>query len=213
MPRSVLKSFFQTGDKPNQEKKSDVDADVAVGSEVSGDKPSEAQFGDVIDSSLNLTDDRGLLGLKEYNSTKGYLAGDTVVKSDVIYQAKVLTQSQKEFKLTTDQAVTFRWTPIVPKPQEPVTYRIKVWQLMQGQSSTTAMKTNKPIATKDVDNVTEVTVGGIYTGPCKPPYLCDYVWSVEVLAKESSDTPIETSAGASTSTSLKLETETGASTR
>ncbi len=79
------------------------------------------------------------------------------------------------------QPITFRWTPVVPKPQTSVTYRLKVWQLMQGQNSTEAMRTNQPIVTKDVDNSTEVTVQGIYTGPCKPPYLCDFVWAVQVL--------------------------------
>ena len=77
--------------------------------------------------------------------------------------------------------VMFRWSPLVPKPKEPVTYRMKVWQLMQGQNGTTAMRTNQPIATKDVDNLTQATVNGIWTGPCKPPYLCDYIWNVQAL--------------------------------
>lgn len=120
---------------------------------------------------------------KDYNPTKQYEAGDTEVKSQVVYQAKVLTTANTEFKLDADQPVTFRWTTLVPKPQEPVTYRLKVWQLMQGQSGTQAMKSNQPIVTKDVDAGTEVTVNGIYTGPCKPPYLCDFIWNVEVMSK------------------------------
>lgn len=163
--RNVLKSFFEKGDKPTS-----------------------AQFADTIDSSLNISDDRNLLGLKEYDSTKQYQAGDTSVSSQPIYQAKVLTEDKKEFTLESTQAVTFRWTPIVPKPQEPVTYRIKVWQLMQGQNGTQAMKANQPIVTKDVDNVNEVTIEGIYTGPCKPPYLCDFIWSVEAVTKSDTST-------------------------
>ncbi len=81
--------------------------------------------------------------------------------------------------------ITFRWTAIVPKPREPVTYRLKVWQLMQGQNGTQAMRTNKPIVTKEVDNITEATVSGIYTGPCRPPYLCDYIWMVEAVTKQA----------------------------
>jgi hypothetical protein len=80
--------------------------------------------------------------------------------------------------------VTFRWTPVVPKPQQPVTYRLKVWQLMQGQSGSQAMRTNPPIVTKDVDNITQAVVTNIYTGPCRPPYLCDYVWNVQAVNKE-----------------------------
>lgn len=79
--------------------------------------------------------------------------------------------------------ITFRWTPIVPKPQEPVIYRLKVWQLMQGQNGTQAMRSNQPIVTKDVDNITETVVSGIYTGPCRPPYLCDFIWAVQVIDK------------------------------
>jgi hypothetical protein len=81
-------------------------------------------------------------------------------------------------------AVTFRWTPVIPKSKEGVTYRLKVWQLMQGQNSTQAMRTNKPIVTKDVMDVTQATVSGIYTGPCKPPYLCDFIWTVEAIAAD-----------------------------
>lgn len=175
LPRNVLKSFFQAGDKP-----------------------AESEFKDTIDSSLNLTDDKGLLGLKEYNPTKEYLVGDTVVKSDPIYQAKVLSETQKEFKLDKVQPVTFRWTPIVPKPKDSVTYRLKVWQLMQGQNSTQAMRTNQPIVTKDVDNLNEATINNLYTGPCRPPYLCEFIWDVEVVVK--TDTKIDTGTGAGTRT-------------
>jgi hypothetical protein len=171
--RDVLKGYFETGDIPTQE-----------------------DFSDTIDSALNLNDDGLSADQKQYNPTKEYVAGDTVVKSEAIYQAKVLSETQKEFKLDAVQSVTFRWTPIVPKPQEPVTYRLKVWQLMQGQNGTSAMKTNQPIVTKDVDNLTEATVSGIYTGPCKPPYLCEFIWSVEVVKKADTDAGSSSSAGA-----------------
>lgn len=100
-------------------------------------------------------------------------------------------------------ALTFRWTPVVPKPKEQVTYRLKVWQLMQGQSSTQAMRTNQPIVTKDVDNITQAIVTNIYTGPCRPPYLCDFVWSVEAVAREAAQgTP--KSFGSSTPTAFSV---------
>ena len=80
--------------------------------------------------------------------------------------------------------VVFRWTAIVPKPKEAVTYRLKVWQLMQGQNSTEAMRTNQPIITKEVVNMTQAAISNLYTGPCKPPYLCNFVWAVEVFNSE-----------------------------
>jgi hypothetical protein len=100
--------------------------------------------------------------------------------------------------------VTFRWTPLVPKPRDPVTYRLKVWQLMQGQNSTEAMRSNQPIVTKDVDNITQAVVNGIYTGPCRPPYLCEFVWQVQALNKEGK--PIGRNEGKSDSYTFKVET-------
>jgi hypothetical protein len=101
--------------------------------------------------------------------------------------AAVKLQSPKSGKeFTADEAkksIAFRWTPLVPKPQN-VTYRLKVWQLMQGQNSTQAMRTNKPIITKDVMDITQATVSGIYTGPCRPPYLCDFIWTIEAIAAD-----------------------------
>ena len=102
----------------------------------------------------------------------------------------VFPEDKKQF--TPDEAkkpIAFRWTPVVPKPQEPVIYRLKVWQLMQGQNATQAMKINKPIVTKEVDNMTEVMVSDIYTGPCRPPYLCDFVWYVEAVTRRAGTTP------------------------
>ncbi len=106
--------------------------------------------------------------------------------------------------------VTFRWTPLVPKPREPVTYRLKVWQLMQGQNSTEAMRTNQPIVTKDVDNITQAVVNGIYTGPCRPPYLCEYVWQVQALNREGK--PMGKNEGRSEPYTFKVETSTTNST-
>jgi hypothetical protein len=80
--------------------------------------------------------------------------------------------------------VMFRWTPVVPKPSAPVTYRLKVWQLMEGQNGTTAIRMNTPIFTKDVENLTQVPANGIYNGPCKPPYLCDFVWNVQAVTRD-----------------------------
>ncbi|HEV8081145.1 MAG TPA: hypothetical protein VGP43_10550, partial [Chitinophagaceae bacterium] len=80
--------------------------------------------------------------------------------------------------------ITFRWTPLVPKLSEPVTYRIRVWQLMEGQNGTQAMKANMPIVTKDVENLTQTTIVNLLSGPCKPPYLCNFIWSVESLNRE-----------------------------
>jgi hypothetical protein len=93
------------------------------------------------------------------------------------------------------QPITLRWTPVVPKPQEPVTYRLSIWQLMQGQTGAQAMKANTPVVTKDVDNITQTVVTNLVTGPCKPPYLCEFVWNVQAVSKDGK--PIGTNQGTS----------------
>jgi hypothetical protein len=55
---------------------------------------------------------------------------------------------------------------------------------MQGQNGLQAMRSNQPIVTKDVDNLTQAVVNNIYTGPCRPPYLCDFIWNVQALDRE-----------------------------
>ena len=55
---------------------------------------------------------------------------------------------------------------------------------MQGQNGIAAMKSNTPVIEKDVNNITQAVVTNLYTGPCKLPYLCEYVWNVEAISKE-----------------------------
>lgn len=54
--RTILKTYFQTGDVPTQD-----------------------QFAALIDSSINIIEDRYLLGLKVYDPLLAYLPGDTVI--------------------------------------------------------------------------------------------------------------------------------------
>jgi hypothetical protein len=62
--RSILKSFFQ-----------------------SGDKPTAPQFSSLIDSMINFPDDRSLLGLQTYDTGRLYLVGETAIYNSSIYQA------------------------------------------------------------------------------------------------------------------------------
>lgn len=78
----------------------------------------------------------------------------------------------------------FRWTPVIPRPQEPVTYKVKVWQLMQGQNGVQAMNTNQPIVTKDVDNLTQTIMTNLLTAPCSLPNLCEFIWNVQAMDRD-----------------------------
>jgi hypothetical protein len=70
---------------------------------------------------------------------------------------------------------------VLPRPQGNITYRLKVWQLMQGQNGVAAIKSNTPFIEKEIINITQAVITNLYIGPCKPPYLCDYVWNVQAL--------------------------------
>ena len=110
---------------------------------------------------------------------------ETLKETDFAPPTLITPENGKSFTETElSGPVSFRWTPLVPKPKDPVTYRLKVWQLMQGQNGTQAMRSNQPIVTKDVDNLTQTVINGIYTGPCKPPYLCDFIWQVQAMNKD-----------------------------
>jgi hypothetical protein len=107
----------------------------------------------------------------------GHGSGNSTIL-DSRYDGSVVNESDVR------NGITLRWTPLVPKPKEPVTYRLRVWQLMQGQNGTQAMRSNKPIVEKSVIDVTETTVQGILTGPCKPPYLCDFIWNAQAISSD-----------------------------
>ncbi len=206
--RSVLKSYFQTGDKPSQAMEQDRGAleerfetgDIPTADKTVGDEPTAEQFKDTIDSDMN-----GAVAPKKEEPVK-YEAP----KNGAPENKKTFTAAEAE------KGISFRWTALVPKPKEPVTYRLKVWQLMQGQNSTQAMKSNTPIVTKEVTS-TETSAANIYTGPCKPPYLCDFVWNVE--AQISGGSPTSQSEPSTFSVSeppapvdtIRAETSTGAS--
>ncbi len=114
---------------------------------------------------------------------KDFLVGDLVEK--FIVPQNIAPINEKKFDENNIRApVIFRWTPVIPKPKDPVMYRLRVWQLMQGQTAVQAAKANEAIIDKEVKNNTQTTVTDIITGPCKPPYLCDFFWNVQALNKE-----------------------------
>jgi hypothetical protein len=97
--------------------------------------------------------------------------------------------NEKKFDIAAyKMPITFRWTPVIPRPKDAVTYRLRVWQLMQAQTGLQAMKTNTPIVFKEVKNITQAIVANMITAPCQLPYLCDFVWTVQAVDKD--DKPI-----------------------
>ncbi len=77
--------------------------------------------------------------------------------------------------------ITFRAQPqIAIRPGVKYNFKVTVWQLQQGQTAVQAARSNQPIVVKEVANMNQATIANIFTGPCKPPYLCDFVWMAEI---------------------------------
>lgn len=51
--------------------------------------------------------------------------------------------------------IIFRWTPLVPRPATPVTYRLMVFEVLQNQNPVQAMRSNMPVLNTDVISVTQ----------------------------------------------------------
>lgn len=110
-------------------------------------------------------------------------AGGTVVNQAANSQLILLSPADGRSFTSTEgsKPVLFRWTALSPKPKEAVTYRLRVWQLMQGQNGMEAMRNNQPLVTKELVNITQAAISNLYTGPCRPPYLCNFVWAVDAF--------------------------------
>jgi hypothetical protein len=97
----------------------------------------------------------------------------------------IIPTKQKLFTGTAVKApIVFRWTPLLPKPQTQVIYKLKVWQLMQGQTAAAAIKANVPFYEKEIVGLTQLTVSNVFNTTCELPYLCEFVWNVQAVNKE-----------------------------
>jgi hypothetical protein len=134
---------------------------------------------------------------------KEFMVGDVVLS----YTAPQNISPANEKKLEAIAAktpITFRWTPVIPRPKDPVLYRLRVWQLMQGQTGVQAMKANEPIVDKEVKSITQTVLPNMLTTPCQLPYLCEFVWAVQALDKEGK--PIGKNEGMGELFSFKIKT-------
>ena len=79
-------------------------------------------------------------------------------------------------------AITFRWTPVIPRLSEPVTYRLQIFEVYNEQNAFIALRNNQPILDQQITSMTQ------------------FVWQPHMLFDLSSDT-----AGLSTQLKLRLE--------
>ncbi|MEO8884508.1 MAG: hypothetical protein ABI367_00485 [Mucilaginibacter sp.] len=133
----------------------------------------------------------------------------TIVNTTQAYQPPQTLQPVNAALFTTatiTQPITFRWTPVIPAPQGVVTYRLKIWQLLLGQTATQAKTLNTPLVNKDVTGVTQTVVTSLISGPPQPPYIADFVWTVQALNAQGQ--PIGSNTGTSNMNEFSVPTGT-----
>jgi len=74
------------------------------------------------------------------------------------YQLPILTQPVNEDVLNiklAQTAITFRWTPVVPASPTPVTYHIRVFEILENQHDVQALRSNQPLLDKNIVGTTQ----------------------------------------------------------
>ncbi|MCK9402390.1 MAG: hypothetical protein M0Q26_03235 [Chitinophagaceae bacterium] len=77
--------------------------------------------------------------------------------------------------------VIFKWTSVVPNPNEQVTYQLKVWKIASGQTPTQVINQSQPLVIKDIINVSQTIVTNLIDPSCLTPSTCQFVWQVQAM--------------------------------
>jgi hypothetical protein len=105
--------------------------------------------------------------------------------------------------------LTFRWTPIIPKPQTPVTYKLRVWQQGNGQSSTQVIKGNTPVIEREIKNLTQFVKPNLLGDIELIDNKADLVWNVQAVNEQGavmgSSEPTVFGVGGNTQARLKSQ--------
>lgn len=103
----------------------------------------------------------------------------------------VMPANEMELDATLAQtAITFRWTPVSPRPVFPVTYRILVFEVLNHQQPVQAMRSNYPLLDKTITGTTQyiwqpqlgmINVG---TGTDSVSTRKQFVWTIQALDQQ-----------------------------
>ena len=91
---------------------------------------------------------------------------------------KMITETEAK------QPLTFRWTPLVPRPRSQVTYKLKVWQVPDGQNAAQVMKSNQPFIEEEVKDQTQYAFRKGWDGVVKGGSKLNFVWNVEATDEQ-----------------------------
>ncbi len=96
----------------------------------------------------------------------------------VQYRGPTLLQPPDKSAIAAETRPTFRWTPIIPSPSGPVTYRFMLFEVLLGQSPMQAFRGNQPIIDHRVLQATQLL--WLPSFP-QPEAGRTYIWSVQAL--------------------------------
>lgn len=123
--------------------------------------------------------------LTDPQSGKSVGTSGTVCKvfTIVAYQAPTLINpTNKEIiKGAAIKGIVFRWSPVIPSPKAIVTYRLQVWEVLEGQNSMTALRSNQPIVEKDLKGMLQTQWPIDFSLPDTGK---TYVWTITPLDDE-----------------------------
>jgi hypothetical protein len=74
------------------------------------------------------------------------------------FQLPIAVIPNNEAILDLDKAkttITFRWTPISPRPAEPVIYKVLVFEILENQTPMQALRSNQPLLAQEVFGTTQ----------------------------------------------------------
>ncbi len=74
--------------------------------------------------------------------------------------------------------IFFKWTPVAPYPNMIVTYRLQIWEVLEGQDKITALRNNQPIVEKDIKGSLQTQWPVDFAAP---EVGKSYVWTVSPL--------------------------------
>lgn len=74
------------------------------------------------------------------------------------FQLPIPVMPANEMVLDIEKAkniITFRWTPVAPRPPTPVVYRVTVFEILQNQTPMQALRSNQPLLARDIVGTTQ----------------------------------------------------------
>jgi hypothetical protein len=75
--------------------------------------------------------------------------------------------------------VTFHWIPVTPKPRDAVTYKLRIYEVKQGQTPTAVVKSANPMHEKDIINQTQYVLPSL--SQLNADKGSSFAWTVQAL--------------------------------